>query len=126
MDKFYKGVGWSGSSAQSFICHAMFLVSFFVFFVRVCVTGSGLEWLFGSKWQWFAAAHGEGILELCMDGSLKCPSAGRHAHWWTDEQGRINMEWGNRLGLSSCLSPSLFLPPSFSLPLSPPLFLLPS
>ena len=67
--------------------------------LSLALTGSGLEWLFGSKWQWFAEAKGEGLLELCTDGSLICPSAGKHAHWWTDEQGRINMEWGNRLGL---------------------------
>ena len=67
--------------------------------LSLALTGAGLEWLFGSKWQWFAGSRGEGQLELCLDGSLRCPSAGQHAHWWTDEQGRVNLEWGNRLGL---------------------------
>ena len=67
--------------------------------LSLALTGAGLEWLFGSKWQWFAGSRGEGQLELCLDGSLICPSAGQHAHWWTDEQGRVNLEWGNRLGL---------------------------
>ena len=71
--------------------------------LSLALTGAGLEWLFGSKWQWFAGSRGEGQLELCLDGSLICPSAGQHAHWWTDEQGRVNLEWGNRLGRVSAL-----------------------
>jgi len=67
--------------------------------LTLAMTGSGLEWIFGSNWQFFASSQGEGQLHLCSDGSLECPSAGKHAHWWTDEQGRVNMEWGNALGL---------------------------
>ena len=43
--------------------------------LSLALTGAGLEWLFGSKWQWFAGSRGEGQLELCLDGSLRSPSA---------------------------------------------------
>ena len=66
--------------------------------LSLALKGSGLEFLFGSKWKWLVKDKEE-VLELCSDGSLKADSAGMHAHWWTDEQGRINMEWGNRFGL---------------------------
>ncbi|EKX50583.1 hypothetical protein GUITHDRAFT_135216 [Guillardia theta CCMP2712] len=76
--------------------------------------GAASDWLFGSRWQWSAGGQAEGVAELCVDGELrevavkklrretgsfKAPSAGQHAHWWLDEQGRLNVEWGNRLGL---------------------------
>jgi len=31
--------------------------------LSVALTGAGLDWLFGSKWQWFAASKGEGTQE---------------------------------------------------------------
>uniref|UniRef100_A0A7S0I085 Uncharacterized protein n=1 Tax=Hanusia phi TaxID=3032 RepID=A0A7S0I085_9CRYP len=61
--------------------------------------GASSDWLFGSRWQWFAGGQAEGVAELCADGSFRAASAGQHAHWWLDEQGRLNVEWGNRLGL---------------------------
>ena len=66
--------------------------------LSLALKGSGLEFLFGSKWKWLVKDKEE-VIELCSDGSLKADSAGTHAHWWTDEQARINMEWGNRFGL---------------------------
>ena len=58
---------------------------------------------------------------LCVSlcGRASKELQGQHAHCWMDEQGRVNLEWGNRLGLHVLImdrSVPFSLPPS--LPLS--------